>query len=266
MRAESVTRSVTDTPWERHADEPAKAFAAFQMYRDMPVMERSLRRLAAQLERATSRIGAWSTKWSWQLRVDAWDREQDRLRQEQAAKDRKAFAQRLAASGALLQPKGLTKVRSYVDRYDRDGNETLAEQLRAGQHLTDTIPLLEAARLIEVGARLEALGRGLPSPGDEATHVTSLQINPIVAALTANPSRTQEVNEHMETLVRLLGTSGEQAWVSDDDDGQDRGEGGCSAGEGEPAAHLAFGLDLSTNWANGRGLVPHTGFSPQRPT
>jgi hypothetical protein len=206
----------TETPWERQPGEGSKAFAAFQMYRDMPVMERSLRHLAVELGRQPSLLGDWSSKWRWQYRVDAWDREQDRLMQLDIVRERKAFARRLAATGALLEAKGLNKVRSYVDRYDRDGNEMTIDQLRPGQSFTDTIPLTEATRMIEAGARLEALGRGFPSPDDDA-NVNRVRVNPVIDALTAHPERTEQTIELLESLGKLLGID-EEPEISEPDD------------------------------------------------
>lgn len=61
--------------WERQPGEPAKAFAAFRLYRDTPAHERSLEKVAR--ERSTY-VTRWSGRWNWVVRAAAWDTEQDR--------------------------------------------------------------------------------------------------------------------------------------------------------------------------------------------
>lgn len=101
-----------------------------------------------------------------------------------------------------MQARGLGKLRSYVDRIDRDGH--LAE-LRDGQRYVDELSVPEALRLIEVGTRLEQLGRGLSSldvPGEteSATFVT----NPIIEAVAAHPDRLPQVAEGIRRLMAVL--------------------------------------------------------------
>jgi hypothetical protein len=146
----------------------------------------------------------WSSRHRWVDRVTAWDAEQDRLLQALVRDERKAFAKRLAASGALMQARGLSKVRSYVDRFDREG---MMVELRPGQSYVDQMSVLEAIRLIVDGARLEALGRGLPGDqkDEEPAPANVMLINPIVAALTLNPLQTAEAVEAMERMVLALG-------------------------------------------------------------
>lgn len=189
-------------PWARQPSEGAKPFAAFQVYRDQPPMERSVRRLAETIGRSRAIVGRWSSRWSWVTRVTAWDAEQDRLLHAANVEARRAFAKRLAASGALMQARGIGKVRTYIDRFDRDGQPA---ELRQGQHFVDELSVAEASPLIEVGARLEQVGRGLPWPdGPEAPAPLTFVANPIIQALTMSPNRTPQVVEAMEHLVALL--------------------------------------------------------------
>lgn len=189
-------------PWVRQPGEGARPFAAFQMYRDQPRMERSVRRLAEAIGRSRTIVGRWSSRWNWVARVAAWDAEQDRLVQAANAEERRAFAKRLAASGALMEARGLGKVRTYLDRVDRDGHPV---ELGPGQHFVDELSIAEAVRLIEVGARLEGIGRGLPSLDRPAAPVPETFVaNPIIEALAANPKRMPEVAEMLGHLVEIL--------------------------------------------------------------
>ena len=67
--------------WERQASESAKAFDAFVTYRDMG-RDRSTRRVARSLNKSHTLIGRWSSLHDWPRRAVAWDRKQDRHRQE----------------------------------------------------------------------------------------------------------------------------------------------------------------------------------------
>ncbi len=192
-------------PWTKRPDESAKAFAAFQAYRDQPPMERSLRRVADALARSHQLIAGWSSKHAWVSRVTAWDREQDRLLQQAVAEARRAFAEELAATGAMMRMKGISRISSFVDRVDQDGYE---QALRPGQEYIDSLSVADATRLIETGARLEALGLGLPKEqieGQQApTNVTVIQ-NPVLQQLALDPSRTASVVEAMGQVVKALG-------------------------------------------------------------
>lgn len=189
-------------PWTRQPGEGAKPYTAFQMYRDQPPMERSVRRLGETIGRNRTIVGRWSSQWNWVARVAAWDAEQNRLLQAANVEARLALAKRLAASGALMQLRGLGKVRAYIDRFDRDGQPA---ELRQGQHFTDELSITEAVRLIDVGARLEGIGRGLPGlDGPAAPAPETFVANPIMEALAEDASRLPEVVEATRHLAALL--------------------------------------------------------------
>jgi len=194
-------------PWLRQVGEGPRAFAVFQSYRDQPPMERSLRRLATMLGRSWRPLAEWSTRWGWVERVAAWDAEQDRLLRAAVAEERKQLGKRLAATGALMQSRGVGKVRSYVERVDRDGYEVA---LRAGQSYVDEMSIAEATRLVEVGSRLEMLGRGgvsdEPLTAGAASDALAVNVpvpNPIVAAIQRNPPIADEVTDALARLAAL---------------------------------------------------------------
>ena len=187
-------------PWARQPGEGARPFAAFQIYRDQLPMERSVRRVAAVTGRNRTIIGRWSSRWNWVARVDAWDAEQDSAIRAAQAEANRAYARRLAASGAVMQAKGLGKVRAYIERIDRDGQPTT---LRPGQHFTDDLSVAEAVRLIEVGTRLEQTGRGLAGRQESARPAAeAIVANPIIGALTVRPDRLS----HVLDAIRAIGT------------------------------------------------------------
>jgi hypothetical protein len=73
--------------YDRLPGETVKAYDAFCAYRDMGV-ERSLRDLGEQLNKATTVVARWSVKYNWMERVSAWDTDQDYLMQKEAIKSR----------------------------------------------------------------------------------------------------------------------------------------------------------------------------------
>jgi hypothetical protein len=72
-------RTAEPHPWERQPGEGDQAFQAFATYRDMGP-DRSTRAVAQKLSKSASLIGRWSTQHRWVIRVEAWERENDRVR------------------------------------------------------------------------------------------------------------------------------------------------------------------------------------------
>ena len=62
----------TDNPWERQKNESAKALEAFSIYLNLG-SERSITKVAQELNKTRTLIGRWSSEWSWQERVRAWE-------------------------------------------------------------------------------------------------------------------------------------------------------------------------------------------------
>lgn len=70
-------------PWEQQAGETAKKYEAFQCYLHMKTDEedRSLRKVAFDLNKSLTYIGTLSSQYNWVERAEAYDREQLRLTQ-----------------------------------------------------------------------------------------------------------------------------------------------------------------------------------------
>ncbi len=62
-------------PWEQMAAETAEAFEAFIAYRDLPISERRVSTVAAELEKSTQLLYRWCAQWKWKDRCKAWDDE-----------------------------------------------------------------------------------------------------------------------------------------------------------------------------------------------
>lgn len=113
----------TDTgpaPWERQPGEPARAYGAFCIYRDLPPHERSLRAVAERLggkrsetgRRSTRPLERWSSRWRWVERAARWDEEQDRRAREAQIRAVKDMRERHAKEAMALQQKALERLRA----------------------------------------------------------------------------------------------------------------------------------------------------------
>lgn len=74
-------------PWERRNGEGPKPFAALQAYIAQGP-RRSIRSLAQEMGKSATLIAQWSSRWDWQVRVQAWDDEQHREAREAHRADR----------------------------------------------------------------------------------------------------------------------------------------------------------------------------------
>lgn len=142
-------------PWDRMDGETDPAWAAFVAYRDMG-LERSLSKLAQDLHKSKQLLGGWSRKHSWQVRCNAWDREQDRQWQRELAVERRKAARRnIRTAGAAMTIAGGALTHLAAD----------PSKLKAS----------DIARLMEVASKLESLAMGSPteivagSPGTGAS-------------------------------------------------------------------------------------------------
>ncbi len=133
-------------PWERQEKEGTRAFAAFTLYRDMGP-QRSVRKVAQELDKSDTLIGRWSARHKWVERAAAWDAEQDRIHREEAQRAAREMAERHAQIATAMMA-------------------------RAAQALRDTDPSklnpAQLARWVETAAKLERLSRGEPDSITEA--------------------------------------------------------------------------------------------------
>jgi hypothetical protein len=140
--------------WGRQEGESDRAFEAFAMYRDLGPA-RSTRQVAQAVAKSAHLIRRWSARWAWVQRAGAWDDEADRNQRERDLVERQAARARMLAAhargGAALHEIGCKA----LDRFDTTNLET-AEEARAR---IEKLSPLDAARLMETGARLERLAR-----------------------------------------------------------------------------------------------------------
>lgn len=120
-------------PWERLAGERASSYAAFRAFRDLGP-GRKLDRVLPFTEAAPDTIKHWSARWDWWKRAEAWDAERYRVEDQ----DR------------------LEAIRTMHANHQRAGRAAMRKALEALQELPPSqVPAGAAARLLELGARLE---------------------------------------------------------------------------------------------------------------
>lgn len=132
------TPEPTIEPWERQEGETSKAWEAFCIYRDMGV-DRSLRKVAQNLNKSVTQIAEWSSKYDWVKRVTAWDAEQDRIARQEQIKAIKAMRNRHAGMAKAM----IVKAGRALQRIPE-------EEIKAS----------DISRMIEVASKLERISRG----------------------------------------------------------------------------------------------------------
>jgi len=142
----------TRPSWERQEEETRKAFACFEVYRNMLPIERSLAKVRQKLGRKTGyirQLEKWSSKYGWVRRAVEFDAYTDSVRLAGRSQALEEMAERQAWQGMILQDAGF---RVFLDE---DG--------KLKPLIGDSLPPSVAIRAIEVGAKLERLARGEPA-------------------------------------------------------------------------------------------------------
>lgn len=99
-------RTEQEALWEQQPGESSKAFEAFATYRDMGT-ERSIRKVAQQLNKSNALIARWSKSYGWPERVRAYDRELDRQARAQAVRSVRQMTDRHIRIAMQLQAKAV---------------------------------------------------------------------------------------------------------------------------------------------------------------
>lgn len=138
--------------WDRQLNESPKAFSRFALYRDMGA-ERSLRKLADDVDLNLSTVAELSKKYRWQERAAAFDAYIDHASQISHLNQTKAMKRRqigLALKAQELAEKGLEILLRNFD--DERINSIRPEGL---------------SRILDVACRLERLNRDQPEQSIE---------------------------------------------------------------------------------------------------
>lgn len=136
--AKKKTPEATEYPWERQQGEGVKAFEAFNTYMLMGT-ERSLTKVANELNKSTAMMARWSSQWNWVKRAAAWDVEQENL----ARKDQIEAIKKMRKRHATLATQMLAKVTRKLSKMTED--ELTPQDMKAW---------------VETASKLERLSRG----------------------------------------------------------------------------------------------------------
>lgn len=143
-------------PWEKQEGESAKAFEAFVIYRDL-AEDRSQVKVAEALGKNITLMARWSSRWKWVERVDAWDREQDRLLRIQMNRERRAMVRRHAQQFKAVQ----TAAVKFMEVTFGKGFE----------HVTnETMTVTELIRILDIASKGERIAMGEPETITEHQH------------------------------------------------------------------------------------------------
>lgn len=119
-------------PWERRDGEAAKPYAAFRAYRDLGPLRRMADLDGGSFSPKMLRV--WSARFDWVDRAAAWD----------------------DATHRVDDQRRLEAIRAMHDTHSRAGRAAMRKAIQALERLTpEEIPAYAAARLLELGARLE---------------------------------------------------------------------------------------------------------------
>lgn len=100
-------------PWERQPGETEKAYEAFLVYKNLGP-GRSIKKVSDRLQKTYALIYRWNMRYKWKTRVEAFDRESERVEQERIQKERAEMIKRHIKIGLAAQGKALKA----LDRMD----------------------------------------------------------------------------------------------------------------------------------------------------
>ena len=168
--------------WERQGGESAKAFAAFIVYRDMG-SKRSLREVGQKLGKSSALIERWAALWGWGERVAAFDAHVEAVAHAAEEEALKANARKWAkraeahredkfADAAMLKEKARAMLAfPLIERTtSQDGKTVIIKPGRWNMG--------DAARMLDLADRLEALSVGAPTERHEMTGPDGVAVVP----------------------------------------------------------------------------------------
>lgn len=183
---EQATAPETRQPWERQDGESAQAYAAFACYRDMDPAVRSHKAVSEKLKKSETLIGRWSSpaRWRWTERIEAFEREQERVFFREMRMQWRVSGRKHAALGRLLLALGANGLKEAMEH----------ATLTTGQRLD----------LIREGIRLERLALGIPTEIEGQVTLPSQGPDEyeLLKAIAADPEAralAQRLAERLET-------------------------------------------------------------------
>ena len=165
------TQAEPERPWLRHPDETTKAYAAFRFYRDLGE-QRTQEKVGKKYGISRPLTERWSVDHAWVRRAVAWDDHQDRIA--------------VAVSTDTIQTMRLEHAdygRSDLAAAHANLDARMKPWRDRGCVGEPPFTVLEACRLIQIGAALEQTARGLTPKSElpgEALHDWAAKIEAIL--------------------------------------------------------------------------------------
>ncbi|OYT62420.1 hypothetical protein B6U67_04500 [Methanosarcinales archaeon ex4484_138] len=160
-------------PWDKQPTDTIKSYNAFRVYLNMAPHERSLRKAADRFYGVSKwskqrQFLSWSAKHNWVERVLAYDREQERIYQQEQRMAIRKMNERQAAIGADLQMRAFNIIK--LDNLETPEGADLTLNERAQR-------MEVGRRLMEAGMKVERVSRGEPDQIIEQTGTTKHEVN-----------------------------------------------------------------------------------------
>jgi len=162
--------------WDRQPGESSKSYHHFNLYLNMGA-SRSLRQMA-NVPGCTSvrrQLNRWSSKWRWVERCQQYDDYAERQLRLQQEKERLEMHKRHAKTGMFAQNLALRKLEKLSGKIEQD-----EDRVSAG----------DAARILEIGVKVERLARG---ESTESHELSGPGGGPVKLSLAETLKRIDEV-------------------------------------------------------------------------
>lgn len=161
-------------PWERLEKEPARAYASFQVYLNLPAHSRSVVKTGESIGKTSRHLEALCTRWSWVSRAAAWDSHVQQLDEERRAKaqlDEWEKLREMARGGARIAMTKAVKALAH-------NKKVRVESIGDVEKLTRISANLQAPGFSSVGSKAKTSGDDRQNAGD-VTIVRSLKLEVI---------------------------------------------------------------------------------------
>ena len=157
--------------WTKLPKESAKAYQAFEIYRDMG-SARSIQKVGERLARNHTALARHSKKYDWVKRVDAFDTHVSQEKAREAEKEIIEMQRRILRQAQSFQEIALKLFSRLQERIDR-GSAFIFDDHFDNMKMTKVLQfILQFSRMYKEGTRMEAEARGIelkrtiPAPED----------------------------------------------------------------------------------------------------
>ena len=194
--------------WERQPGEPPKAFEAFKLYRDMGY-NRSLNKVRIELNhKSRSRIADWSTRYMWQERLAAYQRELDRIEMIAHKEAVKKAAERQAKAGQEMQALMKFPAKAFMKRIQKRNPETGQMELDMSEFDSLEIDvlfelILRSATATKTAVDIERTALNLPIAKSE----NDIEIRQAPKVIGKRTAEDEAITDHVQQILARVGSS-----------------------------------------------------------